>query len=220
MFLFHQDAQKYKEMARHKSLTKFFENVNGTALLGCNNECYKLRPKLNYFSRDLWRMYWNNPSFLRKISKYETIVLQTNRNVVSYVDKYENRRILQSMIRTNTPLYENCLHHRSLRTTLSLNTLVSCASRDPIVVFSDMTSKHLSDVDKKKRKVATVVRANDTDSLLKLARCKYYWIPGSSFSIAAALLSTTPYQNILVYDNKNCSKVRPLLHTRSMFFPP
>ena len=214
-------CERYRRLLSAKNHTNFVERVNGTVLLGCNNRCRELRPAVGYISKDLSRRYWNNPAFLRTLENATDVVVQTNRNAVAFVAKLETRRILQSMIRPSPPRYENCLHHRSLRTRLSLDALVRCASRDPMVVFSDLTSAHLYRVDRPKRAQRKVVRlpANDTASFLELTRCKKYWIPSSSFSVAAALVSTASYDDITVYDNRNCSKTVPLLRAHTLFFP-
>lgn len=196
------------------------EGSPGTVLVGCDI-CEKIRPPLVYISAAVNRRYFGNSSFVNDLKHADRVVLRYNRNVASYTSRLENRRILQSVIVRPTPIYDMCVHYRSIRTNQRLDEVVWCSSTDPVTVFSDVGSAHLILKDRKPNKHLSRIRiyANDSKSFLDMMRCKRFFVPESSFSIAAALASNASYDDVLVYNRRNCTRSTPILKMHNMFFP-
>jgi len=203
---------------------------NDTMFVGCHQsavkfDCSNVRTgfpgsdpsksrRVSMITRDLYRHFWSNADFLSLMNASHRVVLSINRNAVSFLSKTMNREILHSVLRIQRqPLYENCLHFRSYRMH-NLDAHLECTGIDPVMVFSDLNSRHLHINDGKKGTNRTF-----TDSIqgfLRLSRCKRMWIGSSSFGVAAALASTADYKDIRVFQDANdCHKQKEFLDVRS-----
>lgn len=204
-----------------KPMSQFLMEREGTVSVGCD-KCEKILPRLIYISNDVNRRYFRNSSFMEHLIRAERIVLRYNRNIVSFKSRLENRNILQSTIARLPPMYDMCVHYRSIRTKQRLDEIVSCSRFDPVVLFSDIGSSHLEQDLRRitRSSPKRIVYGNDSKSFLEMTRCKRFFIPASTFSIAAALTSDAVYSDILMYNNRNCTRSTPILQTHNMFFPP
>ena len=179
--------------------------------------------RVTRITHDLWDAFWSNADFLRLMNASHRVVLSINRNAVSFLKKTMNREILHSVLRIQPPLYENCLHYRSYRMRNKLESYVQCTGVDPVVIFSDLNSRHLHINDGKQPRSRHGTKginhtfADSIQGFLNLARCKHLWIGTSSFGAAAAFASAAEYKDIWVFPagwekKRDCREQKPFLH--------
>jgi hypothetical protein len=156
---------------------------------------------------------------MRQLHHTQRVVSRYNRNVVSYHDPTMSRQILRAAVARLPAAYEMCIHYRWLRAMQSIEDVVRSSRHNPVMLFSDTGSSHLLRDIGRATNASNRVYADDARSFLEMTRCKRVMTHGSSFSVAAALVSDAHYDDILVYDARNCARTAPLLRARTMFFP-
>jgi hypothetical protein len=227
--LSHAECDKLSQKMNEKPTSQFLLEDNQSVFVGCD-KCEQIIPRLFTISRDVYRRYFQNVSFMGRLRRAQRVVLRYNRNVVSFTHRFDNRRILQSAIAPPPPIYDMCVHYRVLRTRQSMEAVVACSQHDPVMLFSNIGSAHLmKDLHHYRSKLrskfvkhiydAPQVYTHDLRSFLEMTRCRRFFIPTSAFSMAAALTSNASYDDILIYNDFNCTHNAPILKVRSMFFP-